>query len=162
MTVFYKATRKGHPEILKVLISHWPEGISLKNRDGDTPLVLLIFNNARGYPQVEQAVRILVSEGGADATGQDAEIGHSPLYTAVRSGNIPICQILITEGGADAHCVVHVNNKRGEPYLSKDVSTWEDMQERTEMLKALRSLLLLVFAPDIGYELGNWGQAGFL
>ncbi|GAB1313470.1 hypothetical protein MFIFM68171_03680 [Madurella fahalii] len=147
-TVFHQAARSCNEEVFRALIQHWPEGVDIRNKGNDTPLVVLIFNKAKHEESMIKLVRLLLHEGKTDATGRSDDPGYSPLCTAVRGGYTMLLRVLIVEGGADVWQAVGVDEATGRPSLLKGMDTLEDGKTRDRMLKVLCSLLPLTVSVD--------------
>ena len=142
-TAFHHAVRRLNEGVLRTLIQHWPEGVDIRNKQHDTPLVVLIFGNVKWEETVIKLATILMQEGKADATGQHDDEGFGPLCSAVRGGYTKLLRVLVREGGADIWQVVDVDDKSGRPFLRKGMDTWENEKLRQQMLAVLCSLLPL-------------------
>jgi len=140
-TVFHQAARSRNTEVFRILMRHWPEGVDIRNNGGDTPLVLIIFNNSQSEANRIKLIRLLLTEGKADATGRCDEAGYSPLCTATRGGNTELLRVLVKEGGADVWQVIEVGGTTRKPFLARGMDTFEDGSVREQMLKILCSLL---------------------
>jgi hypothetical protein len=66
--VFHKAARYCNPEVVTLLITHFPEGVNQANNDGDTPLTQVVFESRGTRGRLETA-QILLTQGNADVRG---------------------------------------------------------------------------------------------
>ena len=74
---------------MRILIQKWPEGVDIRNNGGERPLVYLLFNKPQPEAQMAPVIRLLITEGKADATGRNDHVGIR-LY-ATRFGGITDC-----------------------------------------------------------------------
>jgi len=150
-TVFHQAARSGNLDTFRVLIQRWPEGIDIRNKQHDTPIVDLIFRSPRGELDTVEAVRVLLYLGKADVTGQNDQDGYSPLYTAIRRGYARLVRALVVEGSADVSCVVGIDCQTGKPFLTVDVNTPDTDNDRQRLLNEVCSLLPLAVSTEYLY-----------
>ena len=99
-TVFHKAVRYGNLEIMQMLSSAFPEGVNLKDKAGDSPLQMAVFERPPKY----ELVRLLLTFGRADArcgyTGRECD-WDEPLHAAARAYDFEMIKILVESGGVD-------------------------------------------------------------
>ena len=92
--VIFMAARYGNPEMVRVLVDRYPEGVDQEDADGDAPMIEFLYRRAR-----VESVKILLEAGGADPNrGKGSRL--SALRVAVRHQDVDMCRALV-EGGAD-------------------------------------------------------------
>ena len=80
---------------LALLLSHSSAGVNDETAQGDTPLNLYAFEHSVPL----ECVRLLLEAGGADVRGGREPM--RPVHRAAVNGNGPLCELLVTVGGAD-------------------------------------------------------------
>ncbi|KAK5232289.1 hypothetical protein LTR47_006502 [Exophiala xenobiotica] len=101
--VLHRAARWCNPDVVSLLVSHFPEGVNQRNKNGDTPLHLVVFAGQAISGRLESA-KILLNQGHADveADSTDEQSGWGePLRMAARYGGTAMCRVLVEVGGAD-------------------------------------------------------------
>ncbi len=149
-TVFHQAARRPRADVLRTLIRHWPEGVNIADESGDRPLDIIVFDHTH-LPKsgVEEFVRILVCEGGADAKEPEGDSVSSALRVAVRAGGSDVLlRLLVEEGGAGVWEALEVDEATGKPKLKKGVDTFDKEERRAQMLEVLCSMLPKSAAPE--------------
>jgi hypothetical protein len=114
--VLHRAARWCNPEVVSLLISHFPEGVDQSNKYGDTPLHLVVFGAQAMAGRLESA-KILLIEGHANVRGgymNERSSWGEPLRMAARYGDIAMCRVLVAVGGADPRSALKVENGRPE------------------------------------------------
>ncbi|KAB5571775.1 hypothetical protein GE09DRAFT_992212 [Coniochaeta sp. 2T2.1] len=148
-TVFHQAARRGRADIFRILAERWPEGLNQKDKNGDSPLGEVIYNNQRGNRDTTQTIRGILATGAADVTGRTDEDGTSPLGYAIKQGNAELCRVLVVEGSADLACAVEVDSETGKPVMRAAVlDHLATVEDREKMLKELCSLLPLAVSTE--------------
>ncbi|KAK3905582.1 hypothetical protein C8A05DRAFT_41489 [Staphylotrichum tortipilum] len=142
-TVFHQAARRPRVDVLRTLIRHWPEGVNVANNSGDLPLLIIVYDFAPlPNSRVEEFVRLLLCEGGADAKACENGTGSSALCNAVRGGGSDVLlRLLVEEGRADIWEALEVDEATGKPKIKKGVDTWYKEERREQMLELLCSML---------------------
>ena len=130
--VLHLAANSRNPEIIRILAERFPQGVNETTDGGDTPLMLLVF----ARPTNVEAVRVLLEVGGADVNLSPGGTYYSPLNTAIRAGNLEVCQMLV-ERGARVSDVVGVDKVSGSMELKR-----EDGVQDTEALTAILKVLI--------------------
>lgn len=119
--VLHKATRWCNPEVVSLLVSYFPEGVNQRNKNGDTPLVLMVFGASAIVGRLESA-KILLLQGHADVRGgctDKLSSWEEPLRMAARYGDVAMCRVLVEVGGADPRRVLKIED--GRPVLMDPV-----------------------------------------
>ena len=119
--VLHKAARWCNPEVVSLLISHFPEGVNQSNKNGDTPLHLVVFGTHAICGRLESA-KVLLTQGHADVKGgcvDELSSFGEPLRMAARYGDVAMCRVLVEDGGADPRRVLRIEN--GHPTLMDPV-----------------------------------------
>jgi ankyrin repeat protein len=142
-TVFHQAARRGRAAIFRILIERWPGGVNVKDKNGDSPLQKVIYNNQRGSRDTAQTIREILAMGAADVTGRDDADGTTPLCLAIRQGNVELCRVLVINGSADMTRAIEVDAETGSQVcgLQSAVSLLMTFEEQGKMLMELCSLL---------------------
>jgi len=101
-SVLHHAVEKGHLCVLQVLQEHGLEttqAVEIADNAGRTPLFEAVENNAG-----TDIIRMLVRKRGENGLGAKVNVlnyrGQTPLYSAVREGNMQVVRILVEEAGA--------------------------------------------------------------
>eukprot|EP00347_Sterkiella_histriomuscorum_P001332 403372439 len=101
-TVLHHAIEKGQLEVLQVLIEHGVDvysAIEIADNAGRTPIFEAIDNNC-----TTELMRFLTKKRGKGGFGARVNVlnysGQTPLFSAVREGNMENIQILVEEAGA--------------------------------------------------------------
>jgi ankyrin repeat domain-containing protein 50 len=94
--VFVLAADKNFPEVIKILVDFYPEGVDFPEEGGRTPLSCAMW----GSPGNAETVRTLLRTGLVNVNRR-AENGRTPLFFAAASGRADLIRILVEEGGAD-------------------------------------------------------------
>lgn len=137
--VLHKAARRCNPEVVSLLISHFPEGVNQSNKNGDTPLRLVVFE--QGPSGRLESAKILLMQGHADVrTGCADELSswEEPLRMAARNGDIAMCRVLVEVGGADPRRVLKMTD--GHPALIDSVNPQERASGVLETLCSLAGI----------------------
>ncbi|KAJ4300370.1 hypothetical protein N0V88_003044 [Collariella sp. IMI 366227] len=145
-TFFHQAMQWPNKDVLRTLVRHWPEGIDIMDKDGYTPLKLLVFNCPRSETWTVEFARLMLHEGKADANVCEGGGRDSPLCTAARRGYMSLSRTLIVEGGADVFQVLDIDGMTGRPFLKKGM--YPDEKVRDQMLEVLCSLLPLAVSVE--------------
>lgn len=114
--VLHRAARWCNPEVMSLLVSHFPEGVNQSNKNGDTPLHLVVFGGQAISGRLESA-KILLTQGHADVkAGCTVELSSwgEPLRMAARYGDIAMRRVLVEVGGVDPR---RAENRRWAPYV---------------------------------------------
>lgn len=112
--VLHRAARWCNPEVVSLLISHFPEGVNQSTKHGDTPLHLIVFEGRAMAGRLETA-KILLTEGHADVRGGctiEPSGWAEPLRMAARYGDVAMCRVLVEFGGADPQSVLRFEDER--------------------------------------------------
>ncbi len=109
-TLFHHAIEKGNIAVLKMLLQigggDITSGIEIADNAGRTPIFEAVENNANA-----DLMRLIIkkrNKKSAAESGLGAKVnvlnynGQTPLFSAVREGNMEIIRVLIEEGEADA------------------------------------------------------------
>ncbi|KAK4140193.1 uncharacterized protein C8A04DRAFT_15194 [Dichotomopilus funicola] len=151
-TVFHQWARKGCGalDLLRVLHRAWPEGLNLRNDEGDTPIVVALFNSmGDAEADLIDTLRALQREFGLDLSGRvdDREKDQhvffdTPLLIAARRGQAKLCRFLVTQCSADLASVVGRDPVTKKPRLLVNAAMPGDQRALDEgLLKALGPLL---------------------
>ena len=138
--VLHKAARWCNPEVVSLLISHFPEGVNQSNKNGETPLHLVVFGGQAISGRLESA-KILLMQGHADVkTGCTDGLSHwgEPLRMAARYGDIAMCRVLVEVGGVDPRRALKIED--GRPALMDSVDFSELAPKVLEALCSLASV----------------------
>ncbi|KAL8921899.1 MAG: hypothetical protein Q9208_005503 [Pyrenodesmia sp. 3 TL-2023] len=122
--VLHKAARRCNPQVVSLLVSHFPEGVNQANKFRETPLWELVGATALGPRRLESA-KILLTQGGADVrAGYTAEPSDwdEPLRKAMRLGDVAMCRVLVEVGGADPRRVLKIGDDGRPSLIDKVVS----------------------------------------
>ncbi|KAE8350085.1 ankyrin repeat-containing domain protein [Aspergillus coremiiformis] len=98
--VLHLATRLCNPEMFRLLIPRFEEGIHQADDQGHTPLVRIIMNSSASRNRYESA-RILLLHSGADWNRHYSDGQQDPLRAAVRLGDVDMCCLLMSIGSMD-------------------------------------------------------------
>ena len=115
--VLHKAARSCNPEVVSLLISHFPEGVNQSTKHADTPLQLVVFGGDASVAGRLESAKILLMEGHADVrAGYTDEPSNwkEPLRMAARCGDVAMCRVLVEIGGADPRSVLRFEDDRPE------------------------------------------------
>ncbi|SPO00078.1 uncharacterized protein DNG_02930 [Cephalotrichum gorgonifer] len=126
--VFCMAARYGNPEVVQLLIEHYPEGVDELDENDDAPLREFAFAGSSA-----ESVGILLTLGGADVNGGPMVDGWSALRIAVRKGSIEVCRTLVEVGGADPREALRLNEE-GHVVGLADADSINDEEMRQAML----------------------------
>ncbi|OAP59319.1 hypothetical protein AYL99_06617 [Fonsecaea erecta] len=140
--VLHRAARWCNPEVVSLLVSHFPEGVNQRNKNGDTPLHLVIFGGQATSGRLESAT-ILLNQGHADveADSTDEHNGWGePLRMAARYGDTAMCRVLVEVGGADPRRALKIQD--GRPALVDPVEVEELGPKILETLCSLAGIAL--------------------
>lgn len=142
-TVFHQWARRANPKIFHILMQYWPEGVHLRNHNGDSPLHLYIFDSGdHTEDRMMETLHMLITMGHVDASGRADDAWHTPLRMAARAGKAKVCRFLVTEGQADLYSVLGIDKSTGQPILLESVNLAGEakMQEEARLLAELLSL----------------------
>jgi ankyrin repeat protein len=95
--VLHLASRLCNPEMFRLLIPRFQEGIHQADDQGDTALVRIIMNSSASRNRYESA-RILLLQPGADRNSHSWDGQQDPLRAAVQLGDLDMCCLLISIG----------------------------------------------------------------
>ncbi|KAJ9653673.1 hypothetical protein H2198_007184 [Neophaeococcomyces mojaviensis] len=138
--VLHRAARWCNPEVVSLLISHFPEGVNQSNKHGDTPLHLVVFG-ARAMAGRLESAKILLMEGHANVRGGSTdELSNwgEPLRMAARYGDVAMCRVLVEVGGADPRSILKF--EYGRPELMDPVDFKELAPKVLETLCSLADI----------------------
>jgi hypothetical protein len=149
-TVFHQWARNPNKEIFRILIRQWPEGVHLRNVGNDTLVSEFLFNAHWCEDEIIEYVDMLIREGNVDTSGGGDDPWYTPLRVVARRGQAKVCRFLITEGSADIHSVLGVDETTAKPFLFDQSSSAGDQKVRDEerMLRELCSLVPLAVPMD--------------
>ena len=118
--VFHMANRHANPEVVRLLIGSYPEGVDEYDDIGDAALLVFVFDRVTASVEEVEAIRVLLTLGGADMVGAKRKGDYSSLRCAVRNGNVDICRVLVEVGGADPRDALQIDNGRVVGLLDDD------------------------------------------
>ncbi|KAL2812448.1 hypothetical protein BDW59DRAFT_155281 [Aspergillus cavernicola] len=95
--VLHLASKLCNPEMFRLLIPRFQEGIYQTDNNGDTALVRVIMNFSASGNRYESA-RIILLQSDADWNRHSWEGQQNPLRAAVQVGDIDMCRALISIG----------------------------------------------------------------
>jgi hypothetical protein len=149
-TVFHQWARRHNLEVFRILYRHWPEGMLVKDKHGDSPIIELMWQFDQAEENLILLLRQLHSEFGVDLSGKhDAEF-MTPLLIAARVAKVKVSRFLIVECLADIYSLLGCDQETSRPFLRIDVSLPGDQKSSGEekLLKELCSLLPLAICID--------------
>lgn len=98
--VLHLASRLCNPDMFRVLIPCFPEGIHQANNEGDTALVQLIKNSSASGNRHDSATVLLLQSGTKwNELSWDGQ--QHPLRLAAQLGDLEMCDLLVSIGGMD-------------------------------------------------------------
>lgn len=95
--VLHLASRLCNPAIFQLLVPRFKEGVHQKDNQKETALTRIIMHSSASWDRYESA-RILLLEDGADRNGRFGDEQQDALRTAVRLGDLDMCDLLIRIG----------------------------------------------------------------
>jgi len=98
--VLHLACKHCNPEIFRLLLSRFQEGIQQTNNEGDTPLIRIIKTRPTTPADRSECAKIilsyLASAYGSTQLGEGEQT--NPLQVAVQHGDTEMCRLLLCEG----------------------------------------------------------------
>lgn len=144
--VFHMSTQKAQPEVLDLLIPRFKEGVHQHDKNGETPLTLLIFGNRHLREQVLKCAKLIIELGEVNLQdeGLSTSTGQSALSEAVRAKDLPMVKLLVQLGKADPNTAL-VWSETGQPSLRDHWAyQTQDSSSSTEEGEMIRLLVSLV------------------
>ncbi|KAH6855513.1 hypothetical protein B0I37DRAFT_365063 [Chaetomium sp. MPI-CAGE-AT-0009] len=143
-TVFHQWARRHDPEVFRILHRHWPEGILLKDNNGDSPVIELMWQFNQSEERLILLLQQLHTEFGVDLSGKEDVQFMTPLLVAARVAKIKVSRFLILNCSADIYSLVGCDEATSRPFLRTNVSLPGDQKGHEEkLLKELCSFLPL-------------------
>lgn len=144
-TVFHQWARRQNLEVFRILHRHWPEGMLIKDKHGDSPVIEVMLQSSQTEEDLIFLLRQLHSEFGVDLSGKHDADFMTPLLIAARIARAKVSRFLIAECSADIYSVLGCDKGTSRPFLRIDVSLPGDQRRFGEekLLKELCSLLPL-------------------
>lgn len=116
--VLHLASRICNPEMLRLLVPRFQEGIHQADNQGDTALVRVIMSFSASQDRYNSA-KILLLQSGADWNSHSQDGKQNPLRVAVQLGDLDMCCLLI-----------HIGNLNPVSALTFDSEGRMDLKDR--------------------------------
>lgn len=120
--VLHLASRLCNPEVFRLLVPRFPEGINAEDDQGDTPLVRVIMSPAASR---YESARILLRQSSTDWNSHSLEWQWSALRAAVLCRDLDMCCILILIGNIDPVSILTRGCKNEDDMLGYLIDLFE-------------------------------------